>query len=107
MVNNLRDRQQRQEIIFGEVAAADLAQTQADDGPSLEDHLQPYLCLCEAESGGKLRSFRQRQVLGALEPPLQLLDLQRRVDGPRLPHLLALAIYPCQFSVLNALLYVI
>lgn len=53
-----------------------------------------YLCLREAERGGQLGPLWQRQVLGALEATVQLLQLQTRVDGPRLAHLLALAIHP-------------
>ena len=52
----------------------------------------PYLCLRDPEAGCKLGSFGQGKVLGALEPPLQLLDLQRRVNAPWLPDLLPLSI---------------
>ncbi len=51
-----------------------------------------YLSLRNAEAGGQLRALGQRQVLRAVEPPLQLLDLQRGVDGARLADLLALAV---------------
>ena len=66
-----------------------------------------YLRLSEAEGGRQLRPLRQGQVLRPLEPALQLLDLQRRVDGPRLPHLLAFAVDPCQFAILYRLFNVI
>ena len=52
----------------------------------------PYLCLGDAEAGGELRALGQGQVLRPLEPTLQLLDLQARVDRPRLPDLLPLSI---------------
>ena len=67
----------------------------------------PYLSLGEPQGGRQLRSFGQGQVLRALEPPLQLLDLQRRVDGARLPHLLALAVDPGELAILDALLDVV
>ena len=66
-----------------------------------------YLRLREAEGGRQLRPLREGQVLRPLEPALQLLDLQRRVDGPRLPHLLAFAVDPCQFAILYRLFNVI
>ena len=66
-----------------------------------------YLRLREAEGGRQLRPLWQGQVLRPLEPALQLLDLQRRVDGPRLPHLLAFTVDPCQFAILYRLFNVI
>lgn len=66
-----------------------------------------YLRLREAEGGGELRPLRQGEVLRPLEPALQLLDLQRRVDRPRLPHLLPFAVDPCQFAILYRLFNVI
>ena len=54
----------------------------------------PYLSLCNAQRGRQLGPLGQGQVLRALEPPLQLLYLQRRVDGARLADLLALAVDP-------------
>lgn len=60
-----------------------------------------YLRLSESQRCSQLCPLRQRQVLRPLEPPLELLDLQRGVDCPRLPHLLALAVDPCQFTILN------
>ncbi len=68
---------------------------------------RPYLRLRESQRGRQLGPLRQRQVLRALEPPLQLLDLQRGVDGPRLAHLLALAVDPRQLAILDALLDVV
>ena len=51
-----------------------------------------YLSLGDAEARGQLRALRQREVLGPLEPPLQLLDLQRGVNRTWLPDLLPLSI---------------
>ena len=66
-----------------------------------------YLRLREAEGGRQLRPLWQGEVLRPLEPALQLLDLQRRVDRPRLPHLLPFAVDPCQFAILYRLFNVI
>ena len=66
-----------------------------------------YLRLREAEGGRELRPLRQGEVLRPLEPALQLLNLQRRVDRPRLPHLLPFAVDPCQFAILYRLFNVI
>ena len=92
-------------------------QTQASGGHCTDSGLasssvaavepESYLSLGEAEGAGQLGPFRKGQVLRPLEPPLQLLDLQRGVDRPGLPHLLALAVYPRQLPVLYALLDVI
>lgn len=64
----------------------------------------PYLSLCQSEGAGQFRPLGQRQVLGPLEPALQLLDLQWGIYGSGFPHLLPFAIDPRQFSVLDALL---
>ncbi len=53
-----------------------------------------YLSLRNAQARRQLGPLGQRQVLRPLEPPLQLLDLQRGVDGARLADLLALAVDP-------------
>ena len=66
-----------------------------------------YLRLREAEGGRELRPLRQGEVLRPLKPALQLLDLQRRVDCPGLPHLLPFAVDPCQFAILYRLFNVI
>lgn len=68
---------------------------------------RPYLSLRQPQRAGQLGPLRQRQVLRPLEPALQLLDLERRVDGPRLAHLLALAVDPSQLAILDALLDVV
>ena len=61
-----------------------------------------YLCLRDAEAGGELRPLWQRQVLRALEPALQLLNLKARVDAARFADLFALAVDPGdQLSVLH------
>lgn len=46
----------------------------------------------EAQTRRQLRSLRQGQVLGTLEAAVELLQLQRAVDGAGLAHLLALAV---------------
>ena len=66
-----------------------------------------YLRLREAEGGRELGPLRQGEVLRPLEPALQLLNLQRRVDRPRLPHLLPFAVDPCKFAILYRLFNVI
>ena len=48
----------------------------------------PHLRLGEAELRGQLGPLGQRQVLRVLETLVQVLQLQTRVDGPRLPELL-------------------
>ena len=48
-----------------------------------------YLRLGEPEGGCERGSFRQREVLRSLEAPVELLQLQARVDGARLARLLA------------------
>lgn len=53
-----------------------------------------YLSLSESEGGGQFGPFGQRQVLCALEAAVELLQLQRRIDGARFAHLLALAVDP-------------
>lgn len=50
------------------------------------------LRLGESQAGCELGSLGQRQVLGPLKPPVQLLQLQTAVDRPWLSHLLALAV---------------
>lgn len=52
-----------------------------------------YLRLGETEAGGQFGAFGQRQVLGALKPPVELLELQGTVDGAGLAHFLALAVH--------------
>ena len=54
-----------------------------------------YLGLGDAKAGGQLCALGQREVLGPLEPSLQLLDLQRRVNRTWLPDLLPLSIDSC------------
>ena len=58
----------------------------------LQSFKTTYLSLGDAEARGQLRALRQREVLGPLEPPLQLLDLQRGVNRTWLPDLLPLSI---------------
>jgi len=65
-----------------------------------------YLRLRQSQGAGQLGPFRQGQVLRPLEPPLELLDLQRRVDGARLAHLLALAVDPRDLAILDRLFHV-
>lgn len=48
----------------------------------------PHLRLGEAELRGQLGPLGQRQVLRVLETLVQVLQLQIRVDGPRLAELL-------------------
>jgi len=48
--------------------------------------------LREAQTRRQLRPLGQGQVLGALEAAVELLELQRAVDGAGLAHLLALAV---------------
>lgn len=48
----------------------------------------PHLRLGEAELRSQLGPLGQRQVLRVLETLVQVLQLQTRVDGPRLPELL-------------------
>lgn len=58
------------------------------------DVVATHLRLREAEAGGQFGAFGQRQVLGALKPPVELLELQGTVDGAGLAHFLALAVHP-------------
>lgn len=53
-----------------------------------------YLRLGESEAGREFGALGQRQVLGALKPPIELLELQGTVDGAGLAHFLALAVHP-------------
>lgn len=53
-----------------------------------------YLCLSESQRSGEFGAFGQRQVLCPLESSVELLQLQARVDGPGLAHLLSLAVHP-------------
>lgn len=48
----------------------------------------PHLCLGEAKLRGQLGPLGQSQVLRVLETLVQALQLQTRIDGPRLPELL-------------------
>lgn len=56
-----------------------------------------HLSLCESERSGKFGSFRQRQILRSLEPPVELLELQTGVNSSRLPHLLPFTVDPQLF----------
>jgi len=58
--------------------------------PVLEPDL--HLSLGDAKACGQLCSLWQREILGPLEPSLQLLDLQRGVYRAWLPDLLPLSI---------------
>ena len=62
-----------------------------------------YLSLGDAKACGQLCSLWQREILGPLEPSLQLLDLQRGVDCPWFPHLLPLAVHFANLAVLYSL----
>ena len=60
-----------------------------------------YLSLGDAKACGQLCALGEREVLGPLEPPLKLLDLQRGVNRTWLPDLLPLSIDSCdQLAVL-------
>jgi len=52
-----------------------------------------HLSLRESEGSGQFGPFGQRQVLRSLEAPIELLQLQTRVDRPRLAHLLPLPVH--------------
>lgn len=54
-----------------------------------------YLSLGDAKACGQLCALWEREVLGPLEPPLKLLDLQRRVNRTWLSDLLPLSIDSC------------
>lgn len=60
--------------------------------PVLEPDLD--LRLRESQGGGELGALWQGEVLGSLEPPVELLKLEARVDGAGLAHLLSLAVHP-------------
>lgn len=60
--------------------------------PVLEPDLD--LRLRESQGGGKFGALWQGEVLGPLEPPVELLKLEARVDGAGLAHLLSLAVHP-------------
>lgn len=51
-----------------------------------------YLSLGEAQGGGQLGSFRQSQVLGLLEAPVQSLELQAGVNRPGFPDFFPFAV---------------
>lgn len=51
-----------------------------------------YLSLGEAQGSGQLGSFRQSQVLGLLEAPVQSLELQAGVNRPGLPDFFPFAV---------------
>ena len=62
--------------------------------PCISLHTPRYLRLGEAQLGGQVSPLGQGQVLGLLEALVQRLELQARVNGPRLADLLALAVQP-------------
>ena len=62
-----------------------------------------YLSLGETEIGCQLGSLGQSQVLRPLESSFKLLDLQGRVDCPRLPHLFPLTVHSAYLAVLYSL----
>lgn len=59
------------------------------------------LRLRETEGCCELGALRECQVLRPLEPPVELLKLEARVDGARLAHLLSLAVHPQRFFQLR------
>ena len=56
--------------------------------PPISYHHPSYLSLSDAEGGGQLGPLGEREEVCPLEPALQVLELQRRVDGPWLSDLL-------------------
>ena len=62
--------------------------------PFFPSILPSYLRLGEAQLGSQVGPLGQGEVLGLLEALVQRLELQARVDGPRLADLLALPVQP-------------
>ena len=61
-----------------------------------------YLCLSNSKTGSELSPFWKGQVLGSLEPSLQLLNLKGGVDAAWLPNLFPFPVDPGdKFPMLN------
>ena len=71
---------------------ANLELVVAGDNLLTLEELLSYLSLGQSKVGRKLGSLRQSKILGPLKPSLQLLDLERGIDGPWFSHFLALTI---------------
>ena len=56
-------------------------------------YIAAYLRLGDAQASGQFRAFRERQVLGALEAALELLNLKAGVDAARLADFLPLPVH--------------
>ena len=69
-------------------------------------YFRRYLGLCHSKVGCQVSSVREREVLGSLEPSLQMLTLQWGVHGARFPNLFTLRVNATHLAVLYRLLCV-